>query len=92
MEFMQEAFTSNWLSTAGPNISALEKKFAQLVGLPAVALGSGTAAIHLGLKLLGVGPGAEVVTPTLTLRPALIQSSMSAGRPSSSTVIRRPGI
>ena len=64
--FVQEAFASNWLSTVGPNLTALEREFSELVGLPSVALGSGTAGIHLGVKLLGIGPGDEVVTPTLT--------------------------
>src|ERR1039458_5070577 len=64
--YVREAFTSNWLSTVGPNLSAFEQDFEARLGLPAVALGSGTAAIHLGLRLLGVGPGDEVFCPTLT--------------------------
>ena len=64
--YVQEAFATNWLSTVGPNLTALEKEFSQLAGSPAVALSSGTAGIHLGIKLLGVRPGDEVVTPTLT--------------------------
>src|SRR5579862_934665 len=64
--YVGEAFASNWLSTVGPNITAFEQEFEQLCGLPAVALASGTAAIHLGLRLLGVGPGDQVFCPTLT--------------------------
>lgn len=64
--YVREAFTSNWLSTVGPNITAFEEEFEQRIGLPAVALGSGTAGIHLGLRLLGVGPGDEVFCPMLT--------------------------
>lgn len=64
--YVNEAFDQNWLSTVGPNLDALEGEFRRLTGHAAVALGSGTAAIHLGLRLLGVGPGDEVVTPTLT--------------------------
>ena len=64
--YVREAFASNWLSTVGPNLTAFEREFEERVGLPAVALGSGTAAIHLGLRLLGVGPGDEVFCPTLT--------------------------
>jgi pyridoxal phosphate-dependent aminotransferase EpsN len=64
--FVREAFVTNWLSTVGPNIDAFEAEFSQLVGLPSVALGSGTAGMHLGLRLLGVGPGDEVFCPTLT--------------------------
>ncbi|HWR51665.1 MAG TPA: aminotransferase class I/II-fold pyridoxal phosphate-dependent enzyme [Bryobacteraceae bacterium] len=65
-QFVAEAFASNWLSTVGPHITAFEREFQALVGLPAVALASGTAAIHLGLRLLGTRPGDEVFCPTLT--------------------------
>ncbi|MEZ4372057.1 MAG: aminotransferase class I/II-fold pyridoxal phosphate-dependent enzyme [Polyangiaceae bacterium] len=66
LSFVQQAFDSNWLSSVGPNLDAFEAQFSELVGKPCVALASGTAAIHLGLRLLGVGPGDEVVCPTLT--------------------------
>jgi pyridoxal phosphate-dependent aminotransferase EpsN len=65
-KYVREAFASNWLSTVGPNLTAFERAFEARIGLSAVALGSGTAAIHLGLRLLGVGPGDEVLCPTLT--------------------------
>jgi dTDP-4-amino-4,6-dideoxygalactose transaminase len=65
-EFVREAFSSNWLSTVGPNINAFEEEFGRLIGGHALALSSGTAAMHLGLQLLGVGPGDEVFCPTLT--------------------------
>jgi pyridoxal phosphate-dependent aminotransferase EpsN len=64
--YVRKAFASNWLSTVGPNITAFEEEFEDRIGLPAVALSSGTAAIHLGLKLLGVQDGDEVFCPTLT--------------------------
>ena len=64
--FVNEAFASNWLSTVGPNINAFEQEFQARLGLHAVALSSGTAAIQLGLRLLGVGPGDEVFCSTLT--------------------------
>jgi pyridoxal phosphate-dependent aminotransferase EpsN len=66
MRFVKEAFQENWLSTVGPHITAFEKEFEEYIGLPAAALASGTAAIHLGLRLLGVGPGDDVFCPTLT--------------------------
>jgi pyridoxal phosphate-dependent aminotransferase EpsN len=66
IKYVLSAFESNWLSTVGPNLSNLEKRFSELVGLPSVALANGTAGIHLGLKLLGIKQGDEVVTPTLT--------------------------
>jgi pyridoxal phosphate-dependent aminotransferase EpsN len=64
--YVRQAFASNWLSTVGPNIAAFEEEFEDRIGLPAVALSSGTAAIHLGLRLLGVREADEVFCPTLT--------------------------
>jgi pyridoxal phosphate-dependent aminotransferase EpsN len=61
-----EAFDLNWVSTAGPNLPAFEEAFTRRVGLPCVCLSSGTAAIHLGLRLLSVSPGDEVFCSTLT--------------------------
>ena len=64
--YVRQAFDTNWLSTVGPNIAAFEKAFAERVGLPAIALASGTAGLHLALRLAGVGCGDEVFCPTLT--------------------------
>lgn len=64
--YVEEAFRTNWLSSVGPNIDAFEAEFEQQIGLPAVALSSGTAAIHLGLRLLGVGRGDQVLCPSFT--------------------------
>src|SRR5512139_2707173 len=64
--YVREAFASNWLSTVGPNLDAFERAFTERIGRPAVALASGTAAVHLGLRLLGVGPGDEVLVSDLT--------------------------
>jgi pyridoxal phosphate-dependent aminotransferase EpsN len=66
LRHVQEAFASNWLSTVGPEIDAFEQAFAERIGRPAVAVASGTAAIHLGLRLLGVEPGDEVLVSDLT--------------------------
>lgn len=65
--YVQEAFDSNWIAPAGPNLEAFEAEFAEVVGAKyALAVSSGTAAIHLGLILLGVSPGDEVFVSTLT--------------------------
>ncbi len=64
--YANEAFDLNWVSTAGPNLRAFEEAFSRRLGLPSVCLASGTAAIHLGLRLLGVGTGDEVFCSTLT--------------------------
>ena len=50
----------------GPNLAAFEQAFSERVGLPAVALSSGTAALHLALRVTGIGPGDEVFCSTLT--------------------------
>jgi dTDP-4-amino-4,6-dideoxygalactose transaminase len=62
-----DAFDSNWVAPLGPHVDAFEREFADLVGLPhAVALSSGTAALHLALVILGIGRGNDVVTSTMT--------------------------
>lgn len=81
LRYVQEAFETNWLSTVGPNIAAFEREFSARIGLPAVALGSGTAAMHLGLRLLGVGPGDEVFCPTLTFVASVNPVRYLGGRP-----------
>ncbi len=63
---MREAFASNWLSSVGPQLDAFERGFTERIGCPAVALSSGTAALHLGLRLLGVGSDDEVLVSDLT--------------------------
>ena len=66
-EYLLDAFDSNWIAPLGPHVDAFERECAEQVGTKhAVALSSGTGAIHLGLKLLGVGPGDEVIVSSLT--------------------------
>ena len=66
-KLLLEAFDSNWIAPLGSQVDALEEELASLIGVDhAVALSSGTAALHLSLVLLGVGPGDEVIVPTLT--------------------------
>ena len=65
--FLAEAISSNWVAPLGPQVDAFEGEFAQYVGAGhAVALSSGTAALHLALLHIGVGPGDEVFVSTLT--------------------------
>jgi pyridoxal phosphate-dependent aminotransferase EpsN len=62
-----EAFDSGWIAPVGPHLDAFEQEVAACAAVPhAAALSSGTAALHLGLRLLGVGPGDDVIAPTLT--------------------------
>ncbi len=60
------ALASNWVSSVGPQLDGFERAFAARLGRPSVAVASGTAAIHLGLRALGVGPGDEVLVSDLT--------------------------
>ena len=66
-EFVKEAFDTNWVAPLGPNVNEFEKETAQYVGIAhASALSAGTAAIHLALRLLEVGEGDVIFTPSLT--------------------------
>jgi dTDP-4-amino-4,6-dideoxygalactose transaminase len=86
-----EAFDSNWIAPLGPQVDAFELEVADYLGVAsAVALSSGTAALHLALLTLGVGAGDEVLVPTLTFaatanavvyvgaRPAFIDSDRTS--------------
>ena len=65
--FVAEAFATNWVSPVGPHLDAFEREFCEAVGAGhAVALSSGTAALHLALKLAGVTAGDEVIVSTFT--------------------------
>jgi dTDP-4-amino-4,6-dideoxygalactose transaminase len=67
MQFVKEAFDTNWIAPLGENVNGFEKELADMVGSKAAAaLSSGTAAIHLALKAAGVGEGDIVFCPTLT--------------------------
>ena len=66
-ELLLEAFDSNWIAPVGPHVDAFERELAERIEVPgALALTSGTAALHLALLLLDVGPGDEVLVPTQT--------------------------
>lgn len=67
MEYIQQAFDSNWIAPLGPHVDAFERETAEYAGVKsALALSSGTAALHLGLKLLEVRPGDTVFCSSLT--------------------------
>jgi dTDP-4-amino-4,6-dideoxygalactose transaminase len=66
-ELLLDAYDSNWIAPLGPHVDAFERELAARAGMPhAVALSSGTAALHLALLLLGVGPGDDVLVSTFT--------------------------
>lgn len=67
MEYIQEAFDSNWIAPMGTNVNKFEQEIAKRVGTKyAAAAISGTAAIHLALIACGVGEGDIVICPSLT--------------------------
>ena len=67
MEYMKEAFDTNWMSTVGENINEVEKMACRKVGCGyAVALSAGTAALHMAVKLAGVRPGDKVFCSDMT--------------------------
>lgn len=79
-EFLADAFRSNWIAPLGAHVDAFEKETAAYCGVNgALALSSGSAAIHLGLKLLGVGEGDVVFCSSLTfiatIAPALYEKA-----------------
>ncbi len=80
--FVREAFESNYIAPLGPQVDAFEKEFCEMTGIPsAVAVSSGTAAMHLALRILGVGPGDEVIASTLTFIGSVSPIWFQGGRP-----------
>ncbi len=62
VKYMTEAYKTNWMSTVGENINCVEKKICERIGINyAVALSSGTAALHMAVKLAEVKPGDTVI-------------------------------
>lgn len=81
IEYIRDAFDSNWIAPLGPHVDAFEKEIAAYTSVKgALALSSGTAAMHLGLKLLNVGPCDIVFCSSLTFsasaNPILYQGAV----------------
>jgi dTDP-4-amino-4,6-dideoxygalactose transaminase len=67
LELLREAVESNWIAPLGPQVEAFERELAEVVQVPnALALSSGSAALHLALVVLGIGPGDEVACSSFT--------------------------
>lgn len=78
---VQEVFASNWIAPLGPHVDRFEREFAARIGLKhAVALSSGTAALHLSLRALNIKRGQEIFCSTFTFaasaNPILYESAM----------------
>lgn len=81
MDYMREAYETNWMSTVGANINELERLVSEKVETKdAVALASGTSALHLAIKLAGVKPGDKVfctdMTFSATVNPVLYEGGV----------------
>lgn len=81
--YVDEAFASNWLSSAGPHLQAFEHEVAELLGggVSTLATSSGTAALHLVLRAAGVGPGDRVAVSTLTFAGSVFPIDYLGARP-----------
>ena len=80
--FIREAFKSNYIAPLGPQVNAFEAAFVEKTGMRhAVALSSGTAAMHLALRNLGVGPGDEIFASTLTFIGSVTPVLFQGGSP-----------
>lgn len=81
-DLILEAFDSNWIAPLGPMVDAFEKAFCEYTGMGhAVALSSGTAAMHLALRYLGVGQEDEVIASTLTFIGSVTPVVFQGARP-----------
>lgn len=66
-EYVNQCLDSSWISSKGEFIGRFERGFAEYIGSPhATTVNNGTVAIHLALEAIGIGPGDEVIVPTLT--------------------------
>lgn len=82
-KFVQEAFDTNWVVPLGPNVDGFEKDLESYIGQDrnVVALSAGTAALHLGLLQLGVGPGDEVICQSFTFSASANPIAYLGGKP-----------
>lgn len=82
MQYIKEAYDTNWMSTVGENLNAIEKTIGEdLDHQHAVALSAGTAAIHLAVKLAGVKPGDKVFCSDMTFAATVNPVVYEGGEP-----------
>ena len=82
IKWVEEAYRTNWMSTVGENINEVEKITCEKVGCKyAVALSSGTAALHLAIKLAGIKPGEKVFCSDMTFSATVNPITYEGGVP-----------
>jgi dTDP-4-amino-4,6-dideoxygalactose transaminase len=82
LQFVKDAFGSNYIAPLGPQVDAFEKEFCELTGAKhAAALTSGTAAIHIAFRLLGVESGDEIFASTLTFIGSVTPATFQGATP-----------
>ncbi|MBT8401718.1 MAG: DegT/DnrJ/EryC1/StrS family aminotransferase, partial [Rhodothermia bacterium] len=82
LDFVREAFESNWIAPLGPQVDSFEREFSSVVDVASVtALSTGTAALHLSLVLQGVKAGDEVLCSTLTFAASAFAITYVGGTP-----------
>ena len=104
-KYVDHAFETNWIVPLGPNVNLFEDMLADFLGIErgrVVALSAGTAAIHLGLVMLGVSPGDEVICQSFTFsasanpvrycgaNPVFVDSDPESSSKPSSTATQSP--
>jgi len=82
IEYITEAYNTNWMSTLGENIDVIEKQLSENIGSKyAVALASGTSALHLALKLAGIKQGEKVFCTDMTFAATVNPIVYEKGEP-----------
>ena len=82
LEFMKQAYDTNWMSTVGENINEVERLLCEKVGTSyAVALSSGTSALHMAVKLAGIRQGDRVFCSDLTFSATVNPVVYAGGKP-----------
>jgi pyridoxal phosphate-dependent aminotransferase EpsN len=82
LALVKETFASNWIAPIGPQVDAFERELGARVGSPyAAALSSGTGALHLALRWVGIKPGDEVFCSSLTFSASANPILYEGGRP-----------